>query len=402
MKRRIYALLTILPVCILMYASCKGNSSKTDETAKSNDEMTQATDTAQAIKPKMQVVFLLDATGSMSGLIGTAKEKIWSIAGSLTQTEPEPDLEIGMIFYRDRGDDFVTKHIPLGKDLDNMYEQLMAMQANGGGDAPESVNQAIHEGINQIQWDTDPKTYRAIFLVGDCPPHMDYRDDVKYPESCIEANKKNIIINTILMGNDSEAMRIWKDIAKKTNGEFIQTDMSVNNISINTPYDDKINDLQYQLDQTRIYYGKSADKMVTKQAQSEKLNKEAGSSINARRSEYNMSKSGKKAYYGSYELINDVMGGKKIADIPSSDLPENMQKMSTTERQEYVDKLIEKRINLEKEIIGLNKQRQEYLDNEVAKMDASEVEQSFDDVIYKSMKEQAASKDIILEEKVKR
>lgn len=403
MERRIYALMRIMLVLsILMYTSCKDNSSKINGNTKTNDEIVQVVDTTQITRPKMQVVFLLDATGSMSGLIGTAKEKIWSIAGSLAQTNPEPELEIGMIFYRDRGDEFVTKHIPLGNDLDNMYEQLMAMQAFGGGDAPESVNQAIHEGISQIQWDTDPKTYRAIFLVGDYPPHMDYKDDVKYSESCVEANKKNIIINTILMGNNSETLRIWKEIAKKTNGEFIQTDMNVNNISINTPYDDKINDLQYQLDQTRIYYGESSGKMVTKQVQSEKLSKYASSSVNARRSDYNMSKAGKKVYYGSFELINDVMNGKKLSDIKTSDLPDNMQTMSTSERQKYVDDLIEKRKKLEKEIISFNKQRQEYIDKEIEKIDKSKVKESFDDAIYKSVKDQAASKNIILEEKVKR
>lgn len=264
------------------------------------------------------------------------------------------------------------------------------------------MNQAIHEGISQIQWDTDPKTYRAIFLVGDYPPHMDYKDDVKYSESCIEANKKNIIINTILMGNNSETLHIWKEIAKKTNGEFIQTDMNVNNISINTPYDDKINDLQYQLDQTCIYYGESSGKMVTKQVQSEKLSKNASSSVNARRSDYNMSKAGKKVYYGSFELINDVMNGKKLSDIKTSDLPDNMQTMSTSERQKYINDLIEKRKKLEKEIISFNKQRQEYIDKEIEKIDKSKVKESFDNAIYKSVKDQAASKNIILEEKVKR
>src|SRR3954465_4592294 len=54
-------------------------------------------DTAQA---KIQIVFALDATGSMSGLIGAAKEKIWSIAGSLAQADPAPRIEMGLIFYR--------------------------------------------------------------------------------------------------------------------------------------------------------------------------------------------------------------------------------------------------------------------------------------------------------------
>ena len=407
MKKQTYAILfgvlLVLTFCSVAYSMCDNCSKeRISNPQPSCQKGTGILADVAVSKPKMQVVFLLDATGSMSGLIGTAKEKIWSIASSMTQTTPAPDLEIGMIFYRDRGDEFVTKHIPLGKDLDDLYEQLMEMQAEGGGDEPESVNQALHEAITQMQWDSKPKTYKSIFLVGDCPPHMDYQDDVKYPASCAEANKKNITINTILMGNNSEAGRIWKSIAQKTNGEFIQTNMNVNNISIRTPYDKKINNLQYELDQTRIYYGKEAVKMTAKQAQSEKMAVLADEAINARRAEYNLSESGKSAYYGAGELINDVKNGKELSFISVDELPETMRNMSDSERKKYVDSLIVKREQLEQEIQNLGKQRQQHIDAELESMDASIVEKSFDDVVYEAIKEQAETMDIQLEDKVKR
>src|SRR5262245_50839715 len=80
-----------------------------DETPVDNNELK---------KPKMQVVFALDATGSMSGLISAAKDKIWSIVSSLAQTQTTPDIEIGLVFYRDRGDEFITKRIPLTDSMD--------------------------------------------------------------------------------------------------------------------------------------------------------------------------------------------------------------------------------------------------------------------------------------------
>ena len=351
-------------------------------------------------KPVIQVVFLLDATGSMSGLIGVAKEKIWSIAGSLSQTDPAPDIEIGMIFYRDRGDDFITKHIPLGKDMDGLYEQLMLMQANGGGDLPESVNQAIYEGVTQIKWNTDPDTYRAIFLVGDCPPHMDYRNDVKYPESCSLANKKGIVINTILMGNNQEARKIWKEIADLTNGEFVQTDMKVNNIDVRTPFDDRINKLQFELDKTRVYYGSSKVKSEQKMIQSSIASSDAA--VNARRAEFNMSGAGKASYYGTEELINDIINGKRLADVKVSQLPENMQKLTFEQLKNQVDSLIAKRKSLEIEIVNLSKQRQQHIENELKNMKAEEVESSFDNVIFRSVQKQAETKGIKIEGKAKR
>jgi hypothetical protein len=59
--------------------------------------------------PIMELVFCLDATGSMSGLIHTAKEKIWDIVTVMSQSSPTPDIRLGMVFYRDLKDDFVTK-----------------------------------------------------------------------------------------------------------------------------------------------------------------------------------------------------------------------------------------------------------------------------------------------------
>ncbi|WP_051697605.1 vWA domain-containing protein [Prevotella sp. 10(H)] len=403
MKKRLYTLFWILPASVFIYATTFAFTNKggisLDEPEMITAGISETTD--RVAKPKMQVVFLLDATGSMSGLIGAAKEKIWSIASSLTQTEPAPDIEVGMLFYRDRGDSFITKMIPLGTDMDNLYEQLMAMNASGGGDGPESVNQALYEGVNKMQWDDRPNTYRSIFLVGDYPPHMDYRDDVHYPESCSEAIKKGIVINTILMGNEPTAARIWREIADKTKGEYIQTDMNVNNIAIRTPYDDRINKLQYELDNTRIYYGKSSALTETKRAQSSKV--VAGdAAINARRAEYNLSAANKDAYYGAEELVNVVAHGKALTEIPEKDLPENMKKMSTEERETYLKDLLAKRKKLEQEIKDLSKQRQKHIDEELSKMDKEKVEESFDDVIYRAVQEQALQKDIKLEGKAKR
>ncbi len=66
---------------------------------------------------KIQVVFVLDTTGSMSGLIQTAKQKIWSIASSMASAQNAPEIEVGLVAYRDRGDAYVTKVTDLSADL---------------------------------------------------------------------------------------------------------------------------------------------------------------------------------------------------------------------------------------------------------------------------------------------
>ena len=88
-------------------------------------------------RPRVEVVFVLDTTGSMGGLIKAAKEKIWSIATTLASAQPAPEIRMGLVAYRDRGDAYVTRVVDLSDDLDSLYSTLMDFQASGGGDGPE-------------------------------------------------------------------------------------------------------------------------------------------------------------------------------------------------------------------------------------------------------------------------
>src|SRR5207302_10064013 len=83
--------------------------------------------------PRVEIVFALDTTGSMSGLIDGAKRKIWSIAQFVANGQPKPDVRIGLVAYRDVGDAYVTRFYDLDGDLDNVFERLSSVQAEGGG-----------------------------------------------------------------------------------------------------------------------------------------------------------------------------------------------------------------------------------------------------------------------------
>src|SRR4051812_24770545 len=55
----------------------------------------------------VDVVFAVDTTGSMGGLIEGAKRTVWSIATHIRNADPDADLRVGLIAYRDIGDDYV-------------------------------------------------------------------------------------------------------------------------------------------------------------------------------------------------------------------------------------------------------------------------------------------------------
>src|SRR5262245_25986872 len=212
-------------------------------------------------KPKIEVVFCLDTTGSMGGLIEGAKQKIWAISNQIAGGKPTPLLKVGLVAYRDRGDAYITKVLDLTDDLDAVHATLKGFRAEGGGDAPESVNQALDDAVHKIKWGTDPSTLRIIFLVGDAPPHMDYPDDVKYPQTCQKAVQKGILINTVQCGNDAECTKFWKDICVKAEGSYVQIpqDGGVTPV-VSTPFDKRLGEINRELAESTLVYGGRAKK----------------------------------------------------------------------------------------------------------------------------------------------
>ena len=54
----------------------------------------------------------------MSGMIDAAKQKIWSIVNDVLKSPSHPHVRVGLVAYRDHGDVYVTKVLPLTSDLD--------------------------------------------------------------------------------------------------------------------------------------------------------------------------------------------------------------------------------------------------------------------------------------------
>ena len=114
-------------------------------------------------KPSVEVAFVLDTTGSMAPLIEGAKRKIWSIATAIVDANPEADIRMGLVAYRDIGDEYVTKVFPLTTDIQDLYANLLELRARGGGDWPESVNEALHVGVTKLTWTQGDEVRRIMF-----------------------------------------------------------------------------------------------------------------------------------------------------------------------------------------------------------------------------------------------
>src|SRR6202171_4406708 len=105
--------------------------------------LSTATFSGAVAKPTVEVAFVLDTTGSMGGLIEGAKRKIWSIATAIVDSNPDAEIRMGLVAYRDIGDAYVTRTFDLTTDIQDLYANLLELRAHGGGDWPESVNEAL-------------------------------------------------------------------------------------------------------------------------------------------------------------------------------------------------------------------------------------------------------------------
>ncbi len=345
------------------------------------------------IRPKIEAVFVLDTTGSMGGLIKAAKEKIWSIATTMAAAQNAPEIKIGLVAYRDRRDAYVTRVVDLSDDLDSVNATLMEFQAAGGGDGPESVNQALYDAIHKITWSQDPQAYKVVFLVGDAPPHMDYLDDVKYPLTLSVAKKKGIVVNTIQAGSLRQTTGKWQQIAQLGDGRYFQVEHAGDAVAIATPFDRKLAELSAKLDATRLYYGSAEEKMKqrAKIAATDKLHTSSSIESRARRATFNLSKSGEANRLGKGDLIDDVDNGRvELSSVESAKLPAAMQAMAPEELEAEVKMKAEQRKDLERQIRAQSKQRSTYLKETVKKLGGAE--DSLDHKIYSAIREQAASK----------
>jgi hypothetical protein len=338
---------------------------------------------------RIEAAFVLDTTGSMSGLIDGAKQKIWAIANQMASASGAPEIRLGLIGYRDRGDDYVTALHDLSDDIDALYGRLQTFHADGGGDGPESVNQALHEAVTRLSWSDDPSAYRVIFLVGDAPPHMDYAQDVAYARSVEMARAKGIVINTIQCGLDPETTRVWREIASLNQGSYAAIAQDGAMVASTAPQDAELAELNRLLLDNAIAYG-SREEQDELGRKLESARGAAPESAAARLSY--LDKKGGALNSGRADLVDAVTSGSvALSSVPPASLPAPMQAMSEPEREKYVADKAEERKQLRARIGKLAKDRDAHLAAESAKPGKAD---SFDAQVFGAIREQAAEKGI--------
>ncbi|MDY7098674.1 MAG: vWA domain-containing protein [Pseudomonadota bacterium] len=126
-----------------------------------------ARDAAAAVK-KLDLALVVDVTGSMSDELRYLQAELESIVGDLRDRHRGLDIRVGFTFYRDEGDAFVTRTYPFDGDIGKARSHIAAQFAQGGGDYPEAMQDALIRAAGQ-DWRDD--AVKTLLLVADAPPH---------------------------------------------------------------------------------------------------------------------------------------------------------------------------------------------------------------------------------------
>lgn len=169
----------------------------------------------------LDVVFLLDATGSMADEIAQLQGNILTISEQIDALSDDIVVRYGLVTYRDRGDEYVTRVHDFTSDVGEFQELLTMVRAGGGGDTPESLNEGLDMALNALSWG-NANHLKLVFLVADAPPHVDYANDADYSLLMQAALARGIKIHQIASGGLTPAGEyVMRQIAQHTMGHFL-------------------------------------------------------------------------------------------------------------------------------------------------------------------------------------
>ncbi len=372
--KRMFALAFAVPVTLLLSSGVQAEDAK-------------------PVAKDIDVALLLDVSGSMQGLIDSAKTKLWDIVDELARIKPTPNLRVALYSYGHQShpakDGYIRKELDLTGDLDLLYQKLFALRASG---SVELVPQVCSNAVKDLDWSKKRDALKIIFVAGN---ETAQQGNMTLKTAADTAKERQVVINPIFCGNSKSGdAKTWIELAELAGGRFASIDQNRGTVAIATPMDKKIAALGKKLNTTYIPYGQAgkakAENQVAQTANSAKL----GTSVAALRAVAQNS-----ALYrcADWDLIDRIKMDKKfdLTKLKEDQLPAIMRKMTPKERVEYVTKKRTQREAIQKEITKLNKERTQYI-AEQRKKNPSSADRAFDEAIRQTLRKQAAERGITI------
>ncbi len=168
----------------------------------------------------LDILFVMDTTGSMGEEIERLKATMEIIYDNISALKPRPLVRFGLVLYKDRGDEYITQVVPFMDDLAEFQAALDPVIADGGGDGPEDLESALDDAINAMAWNKDG--LRLAFVVTDAEAHLDYSRDYRYIDAANDARAKAIRMHTIGTGGlPLEAEYLLRQVSQLSDSKYI-------------------------------------------------------------------------------------------------------------------------------------------------------------------------------------
>jgi hypothetical protein len=340
---------------------------------------------------RIMLALLLDTSNSMDGLIEQAKSQLWRIVNELAAAKchdgRKPSIKIALYEYGNDGlpssEGYIRQVSGMTDDLDLISEKLFALRTNGGN---EFCGKVISTSLQQLSWTESRADLKLIFIAGNEPFTQ---GPIPYRFACDLARQKDVIVNTIFCGSHEEGIQTsWKHGADLTGGNYMSIEQDRRTIYIITPYDEKISQLNDQLNDTYIYYGASGSKKKEMQSRQDENAESYGQ---ANKVERTLSKSSHAYKNSTWDLVDATKENEKVIEQTDSDeLPEEMKRMSVEQRKTYIKEKSTKRAAIQKQIAQLGVEREKYIREHAE----DKGETSLDAVMIKAVRSQAKAKNL--------
>jgi hypothetical protein len=318
---------------------------------------------AQQPAQQIDLVIAIDTSSSMDGLIDAARQQLWETVGQLGRAEPRPRLRVGLISYGNTSYDAAAGWVrldgDLSTDLDSVYARLFALRTGGG---EEYVARALYVAATRMTWSQEPGTRRMFIVAGNEPADQDR--EISLQRALGEAQERGITVNTIYCGSESNGeVALWRSLAQDGGGKFAAIDHNAA-VTVATPVDSELARLSAALNSTYVAYGSGGATRAQNQAAQDQNAATIGAPAAAARA---VAKSSGLYRNDEWDLVDALKDGK-LAQVKDEELPADLRKMSSAERQAFLTKKAEERAALQQRISELSVQRAGHVQAAKAKM----------------------------------
>ena len=331
----------------------------------------------------VDLVVCIDTSGSMSGLIDAARQKLWDVVSLVGSSKQKVSLRVALISFggnRAANNGYVVLETGLTDDLDRVYESLMKLQASG---STEYVGGAIKTALDDLAWGEDAKTLKLLFVAGNESADQDMRPGHRVQEVAREAAARKVTVNAIFCGSDqSQEAQSWRQVSTLGQGSFTAIDQNREQ-RIESPFDAELDGLSSKLNQTYLAYGSQGRASAARQ---ERMDQDAaGVGVAAERA---VAKASGLYTNSGWDLVDAVeREGFEWAKVAEQDLPPALRGKTVAEKQAHVAKLKAERDAIQERIRELSTKRASFVQAERAKQ--AQGGESLQDALTQAIKSKA-------------